>query len=106
MISENSRIVDSKCTHNVEILRGKDELKGALNPVCEEKDVAVAHKNNINQRYDNLKATVSDIESVHIKLQSRIDDITSDLVVSRESAYKIKTNWTTISIVNFHLEKI
>ena len=51
LISENSRFINNKCTHNVESFRGKDELKGALNPVCEEKDVAVAHNKNINQRY-------------------------------------------------------
>ena len=40
------------------------------------------------------------------KLNSRIDDLTSDLVVSRESVNKIKTNWTTTRIVKFHLDHI
>ena len=70
--------------------------------VCEEKDIAVAHTNNINFQYNNAQATVSDMESDQIKLHSPIDDITSDLVVSRESSNKIKTNWATTFIVKFH----
>ena len=44
------------------------------------------------------------MEYDQIKLHSRIDDLTSDLFVSSESANKIKTNWTTIRIVKFNLE--
>ena len=53
-----------------------------------------------------MQATVSDMEYDKNKLQSHIDDFTSDLVLSRESASKIKTNWTTISIVKFHLDNV
>ena len=37
----------------------------------------------------------------HIKLQGHIDDLTSDLDVSHESANEIKTNCTTTSIFKF-----
>ena len=47
MISEKSRILDNKCPENVEILRGEDGLKGELKLVREERDVAVAHTNNL-----------------------------------------------------------
>ena len=106
VISENSRIIDNKCPENVEILRGKDELEGELKRVSEEKDIAVAHTKNLNLQYENAQATVTDVESDQIKLHSPIDDLTSDLFVSRESANKIKTNWTTTSIVKFHLENM
>ena len=49
-------------------------------------DIAVAHTKNPNRQYENVQATVSDMESDQIKLQSRINDLTSDLVVSCESA--------------------
>ena len=39
----------------------------------------------------NVQATVSDMEYDHIKLQSSIYDIPSDLVLSSESENKIKT---------------
>ena len=42
------------------------------------------------------------MKSDMIKLQSIIDDRTSDLVVSGESDIKIKTNWTMKRIVKFH----
>ena len=35
VISENDRIFDNKCTENIEILRGKYELKDELNRVHE-----------------------------------------------------------------------
>ena len=60
----------------------KDKLEGELNPVCEEKDIAVAHTKNLNQQYENAQVTVSDMGSDQIKPQSRIDDLTSDLVLS------------------------
>ena len=74
--------------------------------VCEENDTAVAHINNLNKQYEDAQAKVSDIKSDQIKLQSHIDDLTSDLVISRESATKIKTNWNTKIIVKSHLENM
>ena len=74
--------------------------------VCEEKEIAVAHTNNINQQFKNKQATVSDMEYYQIKIQSRIDDLTSDLFVSCKSANEIKTNWTTKSVLKFHLDNI
>ena len=74
--------------------------------VCEEKDVAVAHTNNLNQKYENVQATVSYMKYDQIKLQNLIDDLTSDLFVSREISNKINKNWTTISIVKFHLDNM
>ena len=106
VISENIRIIDNKCLENVDILRVKYELKGELKRVREERDVAVAHTKNLNRQYKNSQVTVSDTESYQIKLQSLIDDLTSDLVVSRESANKIKTNWTTTSIVKIYLDNM
>ena len=53
-----------------------------------------------------MQATVIDMESDQIKLQSRINDLTSDLVVSCESANEINTNWNTTSVVKFHLDNI
>ena len=87
-------------------MRGKYYLKGELKRVCEEKDIAGAHTKNINRQYDNAQAKVSDMESDRSKLQNCIDDLTSDLIVSRESANKIKTNWTTTGIFKFHLENM
>ena len=104
MISENSSILDNKYPGNVEILRGKYELEGELKRVCEEKDIAVAYIKNLNRQYENAQATLLDMESDQIKLQSRIDDITIELVVSCESANEIKTNCTTTIIVKFHLD--
>ena len=46
------------------------------------------------------------MESYHIKLHIPIGDLTSDLVVYRESANKIKTNWTTASIFRLYLENM
>ena len=106
MIPYTSRILDNKFPENVEILRGKDDLVGEFKRVCEEKDISVAHTKSISQQYDNVQATVSDMESYQIKLQSRIDNITSELVVSCESADKIKTYWTRTSILKFHLENM
>ena len=74
--------------------------------VCEEKDISGEHTKNINKQYENEQTTVSDMESYQIKLQIPIDNVTNDLVVSRESANKIKTNWTTTRIVKFHLENM
>ena len=71
-------------------MKVKDKLKGELKPVCEEKDVEVAHTKNLNRRYENVQATVSDMVYYQIKLHSRIGDLTSDLVVSRESSNKLK----------------
>ena len=70
--------------------------------ILEEKYIEVAHTNNPNQQYENAQATVSGMESDQIKLQSRIDDLTIDLVVSRESANAIKKKWTTTSIVKLN----
>ena len=56
-------------------MRGKDELKGELKFVREEKDVAVAHTKNINRKYDNAQAAVSEMEYDQIKPQSRIYDV-------------------------------
>ena len=44
------------------------------------------------------------MEYNQIKLQSCIEYLTSDLVVYCESVNNINTNWTTISIVKFHLD--
>ena len=60
----------------------KDKLEGELNPVCEEKDIAVAHTKNPNQQYENTQATVSNMGSDQIKPYIRIYDLTSDLVLS------------------------
>ena len=68
--------------------------------------ISVAHINNLNQQYENAQETVSDMEYYQITLQSRIYDLTSDLVVSRKSVNKIKTNWTTTSILKVHLENM
>ena len=106
MILENRRIIDNKCPENVEILRKQYYLEGEFKHVHEEKDIAGANTNNINIQYENAQATVSDTESDQIKLQSCIDDLTSDLVVTRESTNKIKENWTTTSIVKFHMENM
>ena len=46
------------------------------------------------------------MESDQIQLQICINDITSDLVISSESANETKTNWTKIRIDKFHLENI
>ena len=46
------------------------------------------------------------MEYDQIKLHSYIDYLTIDLVVYRESDNEIKTNWTTTSIVKFHLENM
>ena len=46
------------------------------------------------------------MEYYKIKLHSYIDYLTIDLVVYRESDNGIKTNWTTASIVRFHLENM
>ena len=46
------------------------------------------------------------MESDQIKLKSRIDHLTSDLVIYRESANKTKKNWTTTSIVRYHLDNM
>ena len=70
--------------------------------ISEEKDVAIAHINNLNRQYENAQETVPDMEYDQIKLHSCIDDITSDLVLSHGSANKIKTNWTTTRIVKLH----
>ena len=83
MISGNIRILDNECPDNVEILSGKYDLEGELKRVCEEKIIEVVHTMNLSRQYENAQATVSEMESYQIKLQSRIDDITSDFVVSR-----------------------
>ena len=88
----------------MEILSGKYDLEGELKRVCEEKIIEVVHTMNLSRQYENAQATVSEMESYQIKLQSRIDDITSDFVVSRESDNKITTNWTTTSTVKFYME--
>ena len=84
----------------------KYELEGELKSVCEEKYIAVAPTKNLNRQYENVQAIVSEMESDQIKQKSRVDDITNDLVVSRENANKIKTNWTRTSIFKFHLENM
>ena len=71
--------------------------------VREEKDIEVEHTKNINRKYENAQATVADIEYDQIELQSHIDYLTSDLVVSCESANEIKARWTMKKIVKFHL---
>ena len=86
VIPENIRIIDNKFPNNVEISREKDEHKVKLKRVCEEEEIAVAHTKNINRQYDNAQATVSYMEYYQIILQSRIDDLFSDLVVFHESA--------------------
>ena len=79
-------------------MKEKYGLEGELKRISEEKDVAIAHINNLNRQYENAQETVSDMGYDHIKLQSCIYDLTSDLVVSSESANEIKTNWNTTSI--------
>ena len=74
--------------------------------VCEENYIAVAHTKNLNRQYENAQATVSDMSYDQIKLQSHIDDLTSDLAVSHESANEIKTNCTTTSIFKFRWENM
>ena len=87
--------------------RGKKyELEGELKRVCEENDISGAHNKNINRQYKNAQETLSDKEYYQIIIQSSIDDITSDLFVSCESANEIKTDWTKTSIVKFHLENM
>ena len=81
MISENSRILDNKFPENVEIVRRKYDLEGELKCVRAEKNIEVAHTKNINGKYENAQATVSDMESDQIKIQSCIYYLTSDLVV-------------------------
>ena len=81
-------------------------MEGELKRVRGEKDITVAHIKNINRKYENVQATVPDMEYDQIKLQSRIDDITSVLVISHESTNKIKTNWTTTIIIKFHSENM
>ena len=74
--------------------------------IRKEIDISVAHTKNINRKYDNTMATAPDMEYDHIELQSFIDDLTSGLVISRESANKTKTNWTTTRIIKFHLNNM
>ena len=56
-------------------------MEGELNRVCEIKYISVVHTNILIRQYENAQATVSDMEYYQIKIQSRIDDLTSDLVV-------------------------
>ena len=84
----------------------KYDLGGELKCVREEKDIEVEHTKNINRKYENAQATVADIEYDQIELQSHIDYLTSDLVVSCKSANEIKKNWTRTSIVKLNLENM
>ena len=63
------------------ILSGKDDLEVEFERFFKGKYIAIAHTNNINRQYENAHETVSDTESDQLKLQSRINDLTSDLVV-------------------------
>ena len=106
MISETSRILDNIHPKNLEIWKEKDDLEGELKCVRKEKYIVVVHTKNTNRQYENAQARVSEMESDQIKLQGRIDDLTSDLVISRESANKIKKNWTKTSIFKRNLENM
>ena len=103
VISENIRIINNKCPQNVEILRGKDELEIELKRVRGGNIIAVAYAKNRTGQYENMQSKVSDMESDQNKLQICIDYLTSDLVLSCESANRISTNLTKKSIIKFQL---
>ena len=54
VISENTSILDNKCSEDVEILRVKYVLGGELKRVCEENYISVTLANNLNRKYENV----------------------------------------------------
>ena len=66
----------------------------------------VAQTKNLNWQYENAQAISSDMKYYQIKLHSFIIDLTSDLVVYRESVNEININWSTTSIIKYHLENM